>query len=161
MVFFNGMNALTLAHVLLSLIGIVSGFIVVIGMFASQRLNRPTAVFLTTTVLTSATGYLFHVTHILPSHIVGAISLVVLTVAILARYSLQLAGPWRWIYVACAVLALYLNCFVLVVQAFLKIPTLHSLAPTGSEPPFLVAQVAVLLLFVIIGIRAAIKFHPR
>jgi hypothetical protein len=161
MVFFNGMNALTLAHVLLSLIGILSGFIVVFGMFASRRLNRLTAVFLTTTVLTSATGYLFHVTHLLPSHIVGAISLVVLTVAILARYSLHLAGPWRWIYVVCAVLALYLNCFVLVVQAFLKIPTLHSLAPTGSEPPFLVAQVAVLLLFVIIGIGAAIKFHPR
>ncbi|MGC1452216.1 MAG: hypothetical protein WA830_19470, partial [Candidatus Sulfotelmatobacter sp.] len=101
----------------------------------------------------------FPVEHILPSHVVGVISLVVLAVAILARYALHLAGAWRWIYVLCAVLALYLNIFVAVVQSFLKVPALKALAPTQKEPPFLVAQLAVMALFVVLGIFSVRKFH--
>ena len=90
---------------------------------------------------------------------VGIISLVVLAVAILARYALHLAGAWRWIYVVCAVLALYLNSFVAVVQSFLKVPALKALAPTQKEPPFLVAQLAVMAIFIVLGVLAVKKFH--
>jgi hypothetical protein len=149
----------TLVHVLLSLAGIASGFIVVYGMLTGKRLDGWTAIFLATTVLTSLTGYLFPVEHILPSHIVGAISLVVLAVAIVARYAFHLARAGRWIYVVCAVVALYLNSFVAVVQSFLKVPTLKVLAPTQKEPPFLVAQLALMVLFIVIGIFAVKRFR--
>lgn len=96
--------------------------------------------------------------HVLPSHVVGGISQVVLALAILARYPLHLAGPWRWIYVVCSVLALYLNCFVAVVQSFLKIAVLKALAPTQKEPPFLIAQLAVMALFIVLGILAVKRF---
>jgi ABC-type Na+ efflux pump permease subunit len=111
-------------------------------------------------VLTSVTGFFFPFDKILPSHIVGVISLVVLAIAILALYALHLAGPWRWIYVVSAVLALYLNVFVGVVQAFQKLPFLASLAPTQSEPPFLIAQAIVLVIFVVLGVVAVRSFHP-
>lgn len=150
----------TAAHVVISLVGIAAGLIVVGGMLSANRLPGWTALFLTTTVLTSVTGFLFPAAQVLPSHIVGAISLVVLAVTFVALYVKQLAGSWRWIYVIGAVLALYLNCFVGVVQAFLMVPALHRLAPTESEPPFLVAQLTVLALFVVLGIRAAVRFHP-
>jgi len=110
----------TLLHALLSLAGIGSGLIVVYGLLTGKPLNGSTAIFLVTTILTSVTGFLFPVERLLPSHVIGIISLVVLAVALLARYPLHMAGAWRWIYVVCAVLALYLNCFVLVVQSFLK-----------------------------------------
>lgn len=152
---------LVLIHVAISLVGILSGLVVLFGMFTSKRMNGMTALFLLTTVLTSATGYLLPAKHIMPSHIVGAISLVLLTFAIVARYSLHMAGPWRWIYVVTAVFALYLNFFVLVVQSFLKVPSLHALAPSGSEPPFVIAQVVLLILFIAFTIRAAAKFHPQ
>ena len=152
-------STFTLVHVLLSFIGIGSGLLVVYGMLVGKRLDGGTAIFLTSTVLTSATGFLFPVEHILPSHVVGIISLVVLAVAILARYPLHLAGAWRWIYVVCAMLALYLNCFVAVVQSFLKIPALKAIAPTQKEPPFLVAQLAVMVIFVVLGVFAVKKFH--
>src|SRR5271165_2864638 len=152
-------SSFTLVHVLLSLAGIGSGFIVVYGLLTGKRLDRWTAIFLATTVLTSLTGFLFPVEHLLPSHIVGIISLVVLAVAILARYALHLTNPWRWIYVVCAVLALYLNSFVAVVQSFLKVPALKALAPTQKEPPFLVAQLALMVLFIGIGIFAVKRFH--
>jgi hypothetical protein len=154
-------STFTLVHVLLSLAGIGSGLIVVYGMLTGKRLDGWTAIFLATTVLTSLTGYLFPVEHILPSHIVGAISLVVLAIAIVARYALHLAHAWRWIYVVSALLALYLNCFVAVVQSFLKVPALKALAPTQKEPPFLVAQLAVMVIFIVLGIFSVKRFHTE
>src|SRR6266478_6758607 len=123
----------TFLHVLISLVGIVSGLIVMYGFLTGKRLEGLTAVFLTTTVLTSVTGFGFPFEHLLPSHKVGIISLVLLAVAILARYGLHLAGAWRWIYAVCATMALYLNVFVLVVQSFEKVPALKAMAPTQSE----------------------------
>jgi hypothetical protein len=152
-------STFTLVHVLISLAGIGTGFIVVFGMLTGKRLNGWTAIFLVTTVLTSVTGFLFPVEHLLPSHIVGVISLVVLAIAILARYSRHMSGSWRWIYVVCAVLALYLNCFVAVVQTFLKVPAVHALAPTQKEPPFLIAQLGVMAIFLVLGILAVKKFR--
>jgi hypothetical protein len=134
----------TLLHVLISLIGIGSGLIVLFGLLTARRLDGLTGVFLATTVLTSVTGFGFPFDHLLPSHKVGIISLVVLAVAIPARYVFHMAGAWRWIYVVGAAMALYLNVFVLVVQAFLKVPSLTALAPTQKEPPFLVAQLVVI-----------------
>jgi len=152
-------STFTLLHVLISLAGIGSGFIVVYGLLTGKRLDGWTAIFLATTVLTSLTGFLFPVEHLLPSHIVGMISLVVLAVAILARYVRHMEHAWRSIYVVCAVLALYLNVFVAVVQSFLKIPAVHALAPTQKEPPFLVAQLVVMAIFVMIGVVAVKKFR--
>ena len=151
----------TLVHVILSLIGIFTGLVVLIGMLNSNRLSGLTAVFLATTLLTSATGFLFPFDKLLPSHIVGIISLVVLALAILALYVFRLAGSWRWIYVGGAVLSLYLNVFVAVVQAFLKVPFLTELAPTQKEPPFAIAQGVVLLAFIVLGILAVRWFRPR
>ena len=153
-------STFTLVHVVLSLVGIFAGLVVVFGMFSSKKLDGLTALFLATTVLTSVTGFFFPFDKILPSHIVGVISLVVLVVTILALYALHLAGPWRWIYVVSAVVALYLNVFVGVVQAFQKLPFLASLAPTQSEPPFLIAQAVVLVIFVGLGIAAVRSFRP-
>jgi hypothetical protein len=150
----------TAVHVVISLVAIAAGLVVVAGMLRASRLPGWTALFLATTVLTSVTGFFFPVTQVLPSHIVGVISLAVLGVTLLALYAKRLAGSWRWIYVAGATLALYLNCFVLVVQSFLKLPALHRLAPTQSEPPFVVAQLAVMAVFVATGIRAAARFRP-
>lgn len=144
----------TFVHVVISLIGIASGVVVLIGLLTGKWLNASTAVFLVTTVLTSLTGYGFPFTHLLPSHVIGAISLVLLALAIYARYSRRLAGGWRAIYVTTAVAALYFNVFVLVVQSFLKVPALNALAPTQSEPPFAVAQLIVLLVFVGLGTLA-------
>jgi hypothetical protein len=152
-------STFTLLHVLLSLAGIGAGFVVVYGFLTGKRLPGWTAIFLTTTALTSLTGFLFPVEHLLPSHVVGMISLIVLAVAVVARYAFHLAGPWRWIYVVCAVLALYLNSFVAVVQSFLKVPSLKALAPTQKEPPFLVAQLAVMAIFVVLGILAVKRFQ--
>jgi hypothetical protein len=152
-------STFTLLHVLISLAGIGSGFIVVYGLLTGKRLDGWTAIFLATTVLTSLTGFLFPVEHLLPSHIVGIISLVVLAIAILARYGLHLSGAWRWVYVVCSVLALYLNSFVAVVQSFLKVPALKALAPTQKEPPFLVVQLIVMALFIVLGILAVKKFQ--
>ncbi len=156
-----GMTAstFTLLHVLISLVGIGSGFIVLYGLVTGKRLDGWTAVFLVTTVLTSLTGFLFPFEHLLPSHVVGVISLVVLAVAILARYAMHLAGAWRGTYVVCAAVALYFNVFVGIVQAFMKVPALKALAPTQKEPPFLVVQLAVMALFVVSTIFAVKKFH--
>jgi len=155
------LSTFTAVHVIISLIGIVSGFIVLSGFLSAKRLNGLTALFLLTTVLTSVTGFGFPFDHLLPSHKVGIISLVVLAIAILARYSFHMAGKWRWIYVVTAMIALYLNVFVLVVQSFEKVPSLKAMAPTQSEPPFLVAQLVVLALFIVLTIFAVKKFHPE
>jgi hypothetical protein len=149
------LTAFTIFHVALSLIGIAAGFVVLYGFLTSNRLVGWTKLFLWTTVATSVTGYFFPVHKLLPSHIVGLLSLIVLALAIRAR------NRWRKTYVITAMIALYFNVFVLVVQLFLKVPALNALAPTQSEPPFQIAQGVVLLLFVVLGISAVMKYHPE
>jgi hypothetical protein len=156
-----GMTPLAFVHVLLSLIGIFSGFVVVFGMLTAEKLDGWTALFLWTTVLTSVTGFLFPFHGLLPSHVLGIISLLVLPVAIYARYSRQLAGGWRSTYVITAMIALYLNVFVLVAQLFMKVPALKAMAPTQSEPPFKMTQLVVLVVFVVLTIAAVKKFRVQ
>ena len=146
-------------HVAISVVGLGSGFVVLAGLMRGQRLDGWTALFLGSTLLTSLSGFPLPADHLMPSHIVGVISVVVLVVAIVARYPRGLAGPWRSIYVVTALIALYLNVFVAVVQAFLKVPALTALAPTQSEPPFAVAQLIVLALFVALTVAAARRFR--
>src|ERR1700759_2036966 len=155
----------TMVHVIISLIGIASGIIVMFGLLGSHRMPGLTAIFLLSTVLTSATGFLLPplVTEkLLPSHMVGILSLVLLAIACIAFYAMKLSGPWRWIYVVTAMASLYLNVFVLVIQSFLKIPALHALAPSvpPSEPPFAVIQGIVLVFFIIVIIGAVRRFRP-
>ena len=161
MIFGMTTETYTLVHVLISLVGIGSGFIVLYGLLTGKRLDGWTALFLTTTVLTSVTGFGFPADHLLPAHKVGILSLVVLLFAILARYALHLAGAWGRIYVVCSGIALYLNVFVAVVQAFEKIPALKAMAPTQKEAPFLVAQLVVLVVFVGLTVVAAKRFHSE
>ena len=145
-------------HTWLSLVAIVAGFPVAAGMLRGHTRPRWTGVFLSTTFATSATGFGFPFTGVLPSHIVGAISLVLVAIAAFALYGRLLEGPWRRIYAITALLAFYLLCFVLVAQMFLKIPALHALAPTGSERAFLIAQAVVLAAFVALIWQAAKRF---
>jgi hypothetical protein len=158
---FLGMSTFTFIHVALSLVGIVSGFVVVAGMLESRRRDGWTLLFLATTVATSVTGFGFAREHVLPSHVVGVISLVLLAVAIFALYVFALRRSWRWIYVVSALSALYLDVFVLVAQAFQKLPLLHALAPRQSEPPFAIVQGLVLLGALVLGAVAVRRFHPR
>jgi hypothetical protein len=153
------LNIFTLFHVVISLIGIASGFIVVFGLIASRRLDGWTGTFLATTAATSLTGFLFPVQHFMPSHAVGILSLVVLALAVWGLYKRQLAAGWRSTYAITSVIALYFNVFVLVVQLFNKVPALKALAPTQSEPPFAAAQLSVLVLFVVLGVLATVKFR--
>jgi hypothetical protein len=152
-------STFTLVHVILSLVGIVAGLIVMVGLAAGKRLDGWTVVFLVTTAATSVTGFGFPFDHLLPSHKVGILSLLVLPVTIAAIYVFHLADGWRRIYVISAALALYLNIFVLVVQLFLKVPALKAIAPTQKEPPFAIAQVVVLALFVMLAVRATRGFR--
>ena len=154
-------SAFTLFHVVISLVAIVTGIIVAVTMLGSKATDGGTAIFLATTALTSITGFLFPRDQVLPAHIVGVVALLVLIVAIAALYGYRLAGSWRWIYVVSALVSLYLNVFVLVVQAFLKVAVLNALAPTQSDPVFIVAQLIVLALFVVLGVRAVRRFHPE
>ena len=147
-------------HVALSLIALVAGLIVLYGLLKGRAYGGWTALFLVTTILTSVTGFPLPPFGFDPPRMVGILSLALLGVAVAGYYLFHLAGAWRWIYVVTAIAALYLDAFVGVVQAFAKIPSLHELAPTQSEPPFVVAQVAVLAFFVILGFVAARKFHP-
>ncbi len=149
----------TLLHVVISLIGIGSGVVMLYGLLVAKRLDGITAIFLVTTALTSISGFGFPFDHLLPSHKVAIVSLVLLTLAILGRYIFHLAGAWRWIYVVTATMALYLNVFVLIFQLFLKVPALKALAPKQNEPPFAVAQLLVLVIFVVLTIVAVKKFH--
>jgi len=150
----------TVLHVIVSLVGIVTGLVAVLGMLSAKRLPIWTAVFLATTVLTSVTGFMFPFTTVKPSHIFGDISLVLLALAVIGLYRFNLAGPWRRVYVITALVSLYLNVFVLVVQSFQKVPFLAPLAPTGTEPPFAVAQLLVLVVFIWLGFKAVRGFHP-
>jgi hypothetical protein len=155
-----GMTPFTAIHVLLSLVGIVSGLVVLAGLRTANPMNGWTLLFLATTLATSLTGFFFPFHGFTPAIGVGIISVIILTAAIIARYGFHLAGAWRWIYVVGAVAALYLNSFVLVAQSFLKIPALHTLAPTGSEPPFALAQGVVLVFYLVAGFLAFKGFHP-
>ncbi len=154
-----GMTILTFVHVLLSLIGILAGLVVMFGLLASKALKGWTAVFIWTTVATSVTGFFFPFHRFLPSHAIGIISLLVFAVAIYALYGMHLAGAWRRIYAITAMIALYLNVFVLIAQLFDKVPALRALAPTKTEAPFKQAQLAALVVFVVLTILAAIKFR--
>lgn len=147
----SGMTTFTLVHVALSLVGIFAGLVVAGGLVAGKRLDGWTGVFLVTTVATSVTGFGFPFVTFLPSHAVAIISLVVLSVVIVARYVKHLTGAWRGIYGVATVLALYLNVFVLLAQLFLRLPALMAAAPTQKEPPFLVTQLLVPGLFIWLG----------
>ncbi len=150
---------LTFVHVVISLVGIGSGFVVMFGLLKAKALDGWTALFLATTVATSVTGFFFPFKQFTPAHGVGVISLAVLAAAIPARYARRLAGHWRWVYVVGTVLSLYLNVFVAIVQAFQKIPAVKALAPTQSELPFLLTQLVALGLFIALGIVATIRFR--
>jgi hypothetical protein len=153
------LRTLTIAHVVISLVGIGSGFVVMYGLLTANELPVWTAIFLSTTLATSVTGFLFPFQKFTPAMGFGIVSLLALALAIPALYVFQLAGAWRWIYVVGSVLSLYLNVFVGVVQAFQKLPALKALAPKQSEPPFVFAQLAVLVLFVVLGIFTTINFQ--
>jgi hypothetical protein len=152
----------TLVHVIISLIGIVAGIVAMFGMLGSNRMPGMTAIFLLTTILTSATGFLFPFEGFKPSYVIGGLSLVLLAIACLALYGIKLSGAWRWIYVVTALLSLYFNVFVLVIQSFLKIPALTALAPGNppSGPVFAVVQGIVLVFFVLMIIGAVRRFRP-
>jgi hypothetical protein len=149
----------TLLHVVISFIGIGSGIAMLYGMLRGKRLDAITAVFFISTVLTSLTGFAFPNDHITPGIVVGILSMIVLAIAIVARYVLHMRGLWRSIYVITASIALYFNCFVLIAQSFEKVPALHALAPTQKEPPFAVAQLALLALFVVLTVLAVKRFR--
>ena len=152
----------TFLHVIISLIAIVTGLIEMFGLLGSKQMPGLTAIFLLTTILTSATGFLFPFTQLLPSHMVGILSLVLLAIACIALYGMRLAGVWRPVYVVTAMISLYLNVFVLVIQSFLKVPALHALAPSvpPAGPVFAVVQGVVLVFFVLVIIGAWRRFRP-
>ncbi len=154
-----GLDGFTLFHILLSLVGIASGFVVLGGFLSNARLDGATHVFLASTVATNVTAFGFPFVQLLPSHIVAAISLAVLAVAVYARYFTGLSGFWRPVYVISATAALYLNVFVLIVQTFIKNPALSALAPTQSEPPFAATQGATLVVFLLLGWIALRRFR--
>ena len=154
------LHVYTIIHVLISLVGIFTGLIVLFGLLAGKRLDGWTRWFLITTVVTSVTGFFFPFHGFTPAIALGIMSMIVLAVAIFARYSRQLTGHWRWIYVACTVIALYFNVFVGIVQSFEKISALKAIAPTQTEPPFKFTQLVVLALFIVLAIAAAIRFRP-
>jgi hypothetical protein len=151
----------TFLHVFLSLVGIGAGVFVVYGFLASRRLRILTALFFVTTVATSLTGFMFPFKGMTPGIVLGILSMIVLLLAIVGLYMKKLDGAWRGVYVICTMLAFYFNFFVLVVQSFEKVPPLHSIAPTQSSPGFGVTQLAVLLVFLLLTVRAFKRFHPE
>ena len=150
----------TVLHLVISMIAIALGFVVAGGLLSSNRLPGWTALFLITTILTNATGFLFPFTKLLPSHMVAIISLVLLVIAVYALYGKGLAGKWRFVYVVTSMLALWFNVFVLIAQSFQKVALLNVYAPTGAEPPFAITQGIVLAFFVIVIVAAIRKFRP-
>ncbi len=156
------LETFTLLHVIISLIAIVAGLIVMFGMLGANKMPGLTAIFLLFTILTSVTGFLFPFEHLLPSHMVGILSLVLLAIACIALYAMNLAGVWRPIYVVTALASLYLNVFVLIIQSFLKVPALHALAPGNppAGPAFAVVQGLVLVFFVVVIVGAWRRYRP-
>lgn len=155
-----GLATLTFVHVAISMVGIAAGFVEVYGLLSHTPRNRWTAAFLVATIATSATGFLFPVDRLLPSHVLGILSLAVLAVAVVGRYTYHLAGRWNAAYIVSAVTAFYLNFFVLIVQSFMKVPVLKALAPSQTELPFVAAQLAALLLFAGFGTAAVLRSRP-
>ena len=151
----------TIIHTLISLIAIFAGFVVLYGLFAGKRLDGWTKWFLITAVATTVTGFFFPFHGLTPAFELGIISVVVLAITIYTRDPKNLTGPWRWIYVIGAVISLYFNVFVLIVQSFEKVPALHAMAPTQTEQPFKLTQLVVLSLFVVLAIVAVIRFRPE
>jgi hypothetical protein len=158
MVFGLELSTFTFLHVLISLIGVASGFIVMVELLRSNYHGNWTAIFLVTTIVTSASGFLFPFSKLLPSHIVGIISLALLAIAMFSFYVQRIHSIWRQIYVLTAMLSLYLNVFVMIIQGFLKIPVLNGLAPTQTEPPFLIVQGVTLVCFLAVIFVAAIRY---
>jgi hypothetical protein len=156
------LSAFTTLHVVISLIGIVAGIIVMFGMLGSNPMPGLTAIFLLFTILTSVTGFLFPFKGVTPADVVGALSLLLLAIACIAFYIMKLSGGWRWIYVVTALISLYLNVFVLLIQSFLKIPALTAVAPGNppSGPVFAVVQGIVLVFFVLMIVGAVRRFRP-
>ncbi|MEH2550414.1 phosphoglycerol transferase MdoB-like AlkP superfamily enzyme [Bradyrhizobium sp. AZCC 2262] len=159
------LDTFVLVHVIISLIGIVAGLVVMFGMLGSNRMPGLTAIFLLFTILTSATGFLIPPLlseKLLPSHMIGILSLILLAIACIALYVMKLSGSWRWIYVLTALISLYFNVFVLVIQSFLKIPALTALAPGNppTGPVFAVVQGIVLVFFVVMIIGVWRRFRP-
>jgi hypothetical protein len=148
-------------HVALSLIALVAGLVVLYGLLKGRALGGWLELFLVTIILTSVTGFPLPPFGLDPPRMVGILSLILLAIALASIYVFRVSGPWRWIFVVTALTALYLDAFVGVIQAFAKLPALHALAPTGSEPPFLIVQVIVLVFFVVLGFMAARRFHPK
>ena len=162
MVLGMSLSAFTTLHVVISLIGIVAGIIVMFGMLGSNPMPGLTAIFLLFTILTSVTGFLFPFNGVTPGLVIGGLSLVLLAIACIALYGMKLSGASRWIYVVTALLSLYFNVFVLVIQSFLKIPALTAVAPGNppSGPVFAVVQGIVLVFFVLMIIGAVRRFRP-
>jgi hypothetical protein len=161
MIWYMSAATFTLLHVLISLAGIGSGLVVMFGLLGGNRLDRWTALFLVTTALTSITGFAFPFTRLLPSHILGILTIVILVFVTPARYLFQLVGPWRSIYVIGSAITLYFNVLVLIVQCFEKVPALKALAPTQTESPFVAAQLAALIFFAALTVFATVRFHPE
>ena len=153
-------HTFTIIHVIISLVAIASGIVVLVGMLGANRLPGWTALFLVTSILTSVTGFMFPINGFTPAIGTGIVSILVLGVALIALYAKHLVGSWRWIYVTAAATALYFNVLVLIVQSFQKVPALHALAPTQSEPPFLIAQGSALVVFLVVGFFTASRFRP-
>jgi hypothetical protein len=149
----------TTLHVIISLIGIGTGFIVLFGLFNGKLLSPWNGVFLVTTILTSLTGFAFPNTKVTPGIILGVLSMIVLVIALVALYIFHLKGGWRRTYAITAMIALYFNVFVLIAQTFEHVPVFHALAPTGTETPFKVAQLLLLVLFAVLISAAARKFR--
>ncbi len=154
------MSGILLIHVVISLVAIISGIVVAYGFLMADRHNRSTLVYMLMTALTSLTGFLFPFHGVTPAIIVGIICLLIFIPTALARYTFHLAGIWRAVFVIGALVLLFFNCLVLIIQSFQKIPALNVLAPTGNEPPILVAQVALLVACVLIGYFSIRRFHP-
>jgi hypothetical protein len=150
----------TYLHVFLSLVGIAAGIFIVFGLLTSRKLPILSALFLVTTAATSLTGFLFPFKGVTPGIILGILSLIVLILAIVALYVGKLAGAWRGTYVISACVAFYFNFFVLIAQSFAKVPALHAIAPTQASPAFGITQLAVLVIFILLTVRAFKKFRP-
>lgn len=151
----------TQVHVAISLVGIAAGFLMIFGMMAGKRMPLMTALFLITTVLTSVTGFMFPYHGVTPGIVIGILSLLLLLVALIARYAGHLNGGWRGFWVISAILAQYFNFFVLIVQSFEKFPSLHALAPTQKEMPFKLVQLVTLVVFIVLAVVSYRKFHPE
>jgi hypothetical protein len=156
-----GMTPFTLVHTAISLLAILAGLVVMFGMLKGKTWSRWTILFLVATAATSLSGFLFIREQVMPSHVVGVMALIVLAVTLLALYRYHTAGAWREVYIIGATISLYLNIFVLIVQLFQKVPSLHELAPTQSELPFQLTQGGALSLFIVLGIMASVRFHPE